>query len=132
MRVLMQFYDDYRVGDLCEAGHLSPLPDGGLVEHVQRSEIEQTAVPVGVRILIERPIHLHKAVFSATVIFGVVADAINVIGVVVQWPRGDVFEMVVVAGSGPLIGWWDVVGHCLLRPSIEGMVHARLGSRYRL
>src|SRR5205823_6306395 len=90
-----------------------------LVEHVQRSEVEQTAVPIGVRILIERPVHLHKAVFSAAVIFGVVADAINEIGVVVQRPSGVMFEMVVVAGFGPLIGWRNVVGHCLLRPRLS-------------
>src|SRR5438045_8813520 len=97
----------------------SPLPDGGLVKHVQRSEVEQTAVPIGVRILIERPVHLHKAVFSAAVIFGVVADAINEIGVVVQRPSGVMFEMVVVAGFGPLIGWRSVVGDCLLRPRLR-------------
>src|SRR5205085_9243360 len=36
----LQFCNDCRVGDLPEPGHLFPLPDGGLVKHVQRSEIE--------------------------------------------------------------------------------------------
>jgi hypothetical protein len=41
---------------------------------------------------------LHESVFGSAIIFSVVADTINIIGVVVQWPGRIMFEMVVKSG----------------------------------
>ena len=45
---------------------------------------------------------MHESIFGSAIIFSVVADAIDVIGIVVQRPVRVVFEMIVIAGLGQL------------------------------
>jgi hypothetical protein len=54
---------------------------------------------------------LHESIFWSAIIFSVVADTIDVIRIIVQWPVGVVFEMIVISGLGQFFRRWYVVGH---------------------
>ena len=43
-------------------GTLFTLPVGGPIEHVQRTQVEQPAMPICICLFIERPVHLHERV----------------------------------------------------------------------
>jgi hypothetical protein len=73
---------------------------------VQRAQVEESAVPVSIGLLIQGPIYLHESVFGPAIVFGVVADTVNIIGVVIQRPVRVMFEVVVISGLGQLFRRW--------------------------
>jgi hypothetical protein len=58
---------------------------------------------------------LHESVFGSAVILSVVADAIDVIGIIVHRPIRVVFEMIIIPGFRQLFRWWYVVRHIVSR-----------------
>jgi hypothetical protein len=58
---------------------------------------------------------LHESVFGPAIIFGVVADTVNIIGIVIQRSVRVMFEVVVISGLGQFAGRWDVIRHIVVR-----------------
>jgi hypothetical protein len=59
---------------------------------------------------------LHEGVFGAAITFGVMADSVNIICVVIQRSVRIMFEVIIIPGLGQLGRRWCVVCHHMVLP----------------
>src|SRR5689334_8576281 len=68
-------------------------------------------MPIGVRVLAQWPVDLHESVLGTAIVFGVVANAIGVIRIVVHWSVRVMFAMAIKSRFRQIFGRWHVIGH---------------------
>jgi hypothetical protein len=62
---------------------------------------------------------LHEGVFGSAITLSVMADAINVICVVVQRPVRVMFEVIIISPLGQAFRRWYFVGHIIVRSGVR-------------
>jgi hypothetical protein len=70
---------------------------------------------------------LHESVLGSAIIFGVVTDTINIVGIIIQRPVWVMLEVVIISGLGQLAWRWYVVRHivvpgCASKATISGLL----------
>ena len=100
----LEFGNHCLVGDAHKALDSLSLPLGGFEEHVKRAYVELLAVLVDI-CFIEWTIHERVFVFRPAVVFGVMADAVDVVRIVVVHATRVMLVVVVVAPLWPLTLW---------------------------
>jgi hypothetical protein len=78
---------------------------------MEGAQVEQAAIAVRVGLFVERPVYLHEGIFGSAIVFGVVADTMYIVCVVIEWSLRIVLEVVVIAGLRQFFWWWYVVWH---------------------